>query len=176
MWFVQSYGKLEPIQLNSIHSCGAWDSMRNAQIDPFAHLPHLLPTYALSKSVAKQSVIWCCWQLALQRAKLIFNEMNKNQSFTCAIVFPLPLRRQLKRLSMPSEQRSKLKVFSTLFLWWKEREFTASSELFHGFSSMFPWLLALWDAFVLQMIQIGCNSLSLCSKTTQFRLNSSQTS
>ena len=51
------------------------------------------------------------------------------------------------------------------------REFTASSELFHGFSSMFPWLLTLWNAFVLQMIQIGLNSLSLCSETTQFISN-----
>ena len=66
------------------------------QIHPFAYLPHLRQTYALSKSVPKRSVIWCCWQLALLRVEYIFNEINKKESLTCVIVLPLPLRRQLK--------------------------------------------------------------------------------
>ena len=57
-----------------------------------------------------------------QRAALILNEMNKNQSFTCAIVFPLPLRRQLKRLSMPYEQQSKLKSFFLRWFCYEEKE------------------------------------------------------
>ena len=43
------------------------------------------------------------------------------------------------------------------------------------FSSMFPGLLSLWDAFVWLMIQIRLNSFSLYSNTTKFRLNSSLT-
>ena len=41
LWFFQSYGKLEQIQLNSIiHEI----QYKMLQIHPFAHLPHLLPT------------------------------------------------------------------------------------------------------------------------------------
>ena len=81
--------------------------------------------------------------------------MNKNRSFTGVIVFPLPLMRQLERLSIPSEQRSKLSYFLSCFC-DKVREFPASSELIHGFSYMFPRLLTVWDV----MIQIRFNSLS----------------
>ena len=88
------------------------------QIHPFSHLPHLFQTYLANQL---QSSVSYLMLLEHQRAALIFNEMNKNQSFTCVIVFPLPLRRQLKRLSMPSEQWSKLKFFSTLFWWQRER-------------------------------------------------------
>ena len=52
VWFFQSYGKLERIQLNSIHS---WDWMQNAaNVHPFAHLPHLLPTYLANQLQSSQ--------------------------------------------------------------------------------------------------------------------------
>ena len=47
----------------------------------------------LGKSVAKQSVIWCCWHW---RAALIFDDMTQSQSFSRVIVFPLSLGRQFQ--------------------------------------------------------------------------------
>ena len=43
------------------------------QIHPFAHLPHIFPTYLPNQFNAVSYLMW----LALQRAALIFNEMNK---------------------------------------------------------------------------------------------------
>ena len=60
---------------------------------PFAHLPHLFPTCLTNQLQSRQSVVML---LALQTVALIFNEIDKNISFSRVVVFPLPLRRQLK--------------------------------------------------------------------------------
>ena len=59
VWFFQSYYKLERAQLNSIHS---WDSQQNATNTPLFTLASSPPNL-LSKSVAKHSAIWCCWNI-----------------------------------------------------------------------------------------------------------------
>ena len=59
---------------------------------PFANLPHLPPTCLTNQLQSRQSVVML---LALQTVAWIFNEIDKNISFSCVIVFPLPLRRQL---------------------------------------------------------------------------------
>ena len=59
----------------------------------FANLPHLPQTCSTNQLQSRQSVVML---LALQTVALIFNEIDKNISFSRVIVFPLPLRRQLK--------------------------------------------------------------------------------
>ena len=59
---------------------------------PFTNLPHLPQTCSTNQLQSRQSVVML---LALQTVALISNEIDKNISFSCVIVFPLPLRRQL---------------------------------------------------------------------------------
>ena len=106
--------------------------------------------------------------LALQRVTWI-DESNINQSiFYLCHCLPFNIEKRSQKFAVPSEMLSKLSYFL--------REFTASSELIHGFSSMFLRLLTIWDSFVYVIIQIRFNSFSSCSDTTQSRLNSSLTS
>ena len=92
VWLFQSYGKLERIQLNSIHSRDSYAKM--LQIHCTSHLPICLissqPTQQIDCKADSYLML-----LALQRVALILNEINKTLSFTCVIVFPLLLRRQL---------------------------------------------------------------------------------
>ena len=53
---------------------------------------------------------------------------------------PFNIEKRTQKFAVPSEQRSKLSYFLSYFC-DEEREFTASSELIHGFSSMFLRLL-----------------------------------
>ena len=59
VWFLQSYGKLERIQLMRfihISSIHLWDSFAKCcKYIPFAHLPHLLPTYLANQLQSRQS-------------------------------------------------------------------------------------------------------------------------
>ena len=111
---------------------------------PFANLPHLFPTCSTNQLQSRQSVVML---LALQTVALIFNEIDKNISFSCVIVFPLPLRRHLKYVFYNKWQRPKLSYFLSHFL-DEEKKIPASSELIHGFSSMFSRLLTISDSLV----------------------------
>ena len=59
VWFLQSHGKLERIQLMRfihISSIHLWDSFaKSCKYIPFAHLPHLLPTYSANQLQSRQS-------------------------------------------------------------------------------------------------------------------------
>ena len=93
----------EPIKLNSLMSF-------NTKCCKYTLLHICLNSSPpkLGKSVAKQSVIWCCWHW---RAALIFDDMTQSQSFSRVIVFPLSLGRQFQWISIISKQRSKLSYF-----------------------------------------------------------------
>ena len=92
VWLFQGYSKLERIstQFNSFPRF----ICKMLQIHCTSHLHICLissqPTQQIDCKADSYLML-----LALQRVALILNEINKTQSFTCVIVFPLLLRRQL---------------------------------------------------------------------------------
>ena len=60
VWLFQSYGKLERIQLNSINSRVSFAKCCKYTVHPICTFASSPPNL-LSKSIAKQTVIWCCW-------------------------------------------------------------------------------------------------------------------
>ena len=62
VWLFQGYGKLERIQLNSIHPRVSFAKCCKYTVHPICTFASSPPNL-LSKSIAKQTVIWCCWHL-----------------------------------------------------------------------------------------------------------------
>ena len=127
VWFFQSYANwsgFNSIQLyHDIHGI----FLKMLQIHPLWTFA-LSPPNLLSKSAAKQTVIWCCWH---------FKELHWFSMRQIKInLLPVSLW-QLNRFSLSSEQRSRLDYFLSYFC-DEERKFTASSAWFMGFLPCFP--------------------------------------
>ena len=115
--------------------------------------------------------------LALQTVALIFNEIDKNLNFTCVIVFPLPLRRQLiSFLHQMKAIHSCIPSYIQCYFLGTEKKISSQKWVDSmDFISCSQTLSSLRSFCVSN----GSNQIqffSLCSETTHFRLNSSLTS
>ena len=109
---------------------------------PFAHLPHLLPTYSAKQLQSTQSVA-----AAGTSNSCIEFQWHRKYLFPVLLSSLYRWGDNLNKFSI--WQRSKLSYLSKLFSWWRENNFQpAVSWRIHGFSSMFYRLLTLWDSLV----------------------------
>ena len=112
VWFFQSYGKLERIQLNSIHS---WDWMQNAaNVHPFAHLPHLLLAYLANQL---QSIQLLLFDVARFKGLHQFSLRWKKSIIHLCHCLPFTIKETTWKVIYTKWTAIQTLLFSRLFLW-----------------------------------------------------------